>query len=278
MAELMAVTFEEHGALHYLDPDGVEYAVGDWVLYPTDDGPVVARCVWAPRRSAGSRTAVPVCLGRASEDDVRRDAEHRRQRVRIRDVAGALIARHGLPMKIVGTDFVSRPTEGVDRLSVVYFTAPGRVDFRTLVGELARALGSRVDLRQVSPRDAARMSGSLGNCGRDLCCANFLPDDPPVTSRHATDQGLAANPLQIAGACGRLLCCLAFEHPLYADFRSRAPAVGATVLTDEGPGRVVSHAALKDAVTVRTAGGVVTCPLLALRSVRQQPVQAEGPS
>ena len=132
--------------------------------------------------------------------------------------------RHGLAMKISASTTSTRrrrPTA-----LVVYFTAPHRVDFRSLVGELARSLDSRVDLRQVGSRDAARLTGGIGRCGRDLCCATFLKDFEPVSLRMAKAQDLPPNPLRISGACGRLLCCLKYEHPLYADFARDVPGVG----------------------------------------------------
>ena len=85
------------------------------------------------------------------------------------------------------------------------------------------------------------MQGGIGSCARELCCATFLPDFAPVTVRMAKDQDLALNPLKIAGACGRLMCCLKYEHPLYREFRASAPRVGTMVDTPEGPGRVVAH-------------------------------------
>ena len=132
-------------------------------------------------------------------------------------------------MKVTAVDFLS-----ADNVFVVYFSAPHRVDFRALVRDLGGRLKARVELRQIGPRDEARLQGGIGPCGRDLCCATFLKDFEPVSVRMAKDQDLPVNPLRIAGACGRLMCCLKYEHPLYQDFRKDAPPVGAHV---ETPGR-----------------------------------------
>src|SRR5207244_11592427 len=143
---------------------------------------------------------------------------------------------HGLPMKVVGVDHV------VDRNhTTVYFTAPHRVDFRALVRDLAATLSGKVDLRQLSARDEARLTGGIGSCGRELCCSTFLVDFEPVSVRMARDQDLPLNPLRISGACGKLMCCLKYEHPLYQDFAEQAPAVGSAVSTPEGDGTVVGH-------------------------------------
>ncbi len=100
------------------------------------------------------------------------------------------------------------------------------MDFRSLVRDLGATLHCRVELRQLSARDSARVQGGIGSCGRDLCCATFLTDFEPVTIRMAKDQDLPLNPLRISGACGRLMCCLKYEHPLYQQFQATAPAVG----------------------------------------------------
>jgi cell fate regulator YaaT (PSP1 superfamily) len=147
-----------------------------------------------------------------------------------------------------------------DEQIVVYFTAPHRVDFRALVSDLARALRARIDLRQIGSREGAKLTGGLGSCGRDLCCATFLTSFEPVSLRMAKLQDLPANPLRISGACGRLMCCLKYEHPLYAEFAESTPAVGSQVSTPAGEGTVVAHQVPADAVLVRVRGaGVQVC-------------------
>lgn len=260
MARVMAVAFERYGQLYYLDPGDREFAVGDWVLYPTDDGPEVAQVVWGAEEVDGY-DELPLCPGPATPADLERDATNRQMRADATQVAKELIARHRLPMKVVGVDFLDRSTE-FDRMVAVYYTAPRRVDFRQLLPELARALDARVDLRQVGARDAARLIGGIGSCGRELCCTTFLTDFEPVSMRLARVQGLPANPLQISGACGRLMCCLKYEHPLYVEFAGRAPAVGESVEVDGEPGVVVGHDVPGDRVVVRSQAGEVTrCPL-----------------
>ena len=260
MARVMAVSFERYGRLYYLDPGEREYRVGDRVLVPTEAGPEVAECVWAPEWvDDGGFADLPVCAGPADDTHLERDAENRRKRAQAKLVAKKLIRGQDLPMKVVGVDIVDSGEH--DQLTVLYFTAPHRVDFRALVGELARALRSRIDLRQIGSRDAARITGGLGSCGRDLCCATFLKDFEPVTLRMAKVQDLPPNPLKISGACGRLMCCLKYEHPLYAEFAATAPAVGSAVSTDEGEGVVVGHSVPADAVLVRMkdSGQVSSC-------------------
>jgi cell fate regulator YaaT (PSP1 superfamily) len=146
------------------------------------------------------------------------------------------------------------------------------VDFRELVRDLARGLQARIELRQVGARDEARLQGGIGPCGRDLCCATFLKDFEPVSVRMAKDQDLPLNPLKISGACGRLMCCLKYEHPLYQEFNAKAPATGTAVETPAGDGVVVGHNVPSDTVVVRLAasGRRCACSRADVCSPRQQ--------
>jgi cell fate regulator YaaT (PSP1 superfamily) len=246
MGMMMAVAFQRHGRLYYLDPGQYSPAVGDRVLVPTDSGPEVAECIWAPQWVSDEIDGLPVCAGLATDEHLTRDEANRARRAEGRVVARRLIREHGLPMKVIATDYVD-----TGNVLTVYFSAPHRVDFRALVRDLAARLRVRVELRQIGPRDEARLQGGIGPCGRDTCCSTFLKDFEPVSVRMAKDQQLPVNPLRIAGACGRLMCCLKYEHPLYQDFRESAPKIGASVDTPDGPGQVVGHSVPADSVVVR---------------------------
>jgi len=154
---------------------------------------------------------------------------------------------------------------------VIYFGAPDRVDFRALAKDLMTRLRCKVELRQVGPREEARLQGGIGSCGRDLCCATFLKDFEPVTIRMAKDQDLPVNPMRIAGACGRLMCCLKYEHPLYVNFKERAPALGSAVESPAGEGTVVGYSVPADQVVVKVAetGQRCACPAASVCGSRQ---------
>jgi len=227
--------------------------------------------VWAPEWIEEDGFAeLPVCAGPAGPEHLERDATNRRRRAEAKLAAKKLIKRNQLPMKVVAVDFIDSGVD-FDQLVVIYFTAPHRVDFRTLVSELARTLHARIDLRQIGSRDAARLVGGLGNCGRDLCCATFLKDFEPVSLRMAKVQDLPPNPLKISGACGRLMCCLKYEHPLYAEFARTAPAIGEQVALEDGDGVVVGHQVPADSVVIRmsASGATRSCSLAAACGARQ---------
>ena len=251
MGMLCAVSFNRYGRLYYLDPGDLAIGVGDKVLVPTDDGPEVAECVWAPQWVSEDTDGFPRVAGLAVDDDLRRDELIRRKKAEAKTAATRLIREHDLPMKVVAVDHVPESPGTSGGRTTIYFTAPHRVDFRSLVRDLGATLHCRVELRQLSARDSARVQGGIGSCGRDLCCATFLTDFEPVTVRMAKDQDLPLNPLRISGACGRLMCCLKYEHPLYQQFQASAPSVGSRVSTPDGEGRVVGHSVPRDSVVVR---------------------------
>ena len=128
----------------------------------------------------------------------------------------------------------------LDRSKIMfYFTADGRVDFRELVKDLAGIFHTRIELRQIGVRDESKMIGGLGICGQPFCCSRFLKDFQPVSIKMAKEQGLSLNPTKISGACGRLMCCLAYEENAYEYLNSIMPMVGSTVRTPDGLGTVL---------------------------------------
>jgi cell fate regulator YaaT (PSP1 superfamily) len=259
-----AVVFQRQGRLYYADPGGLTPSVGEHVLYPTDAGAEVAEVMWAPQWVSDDIGGLPVLVGMAADDDLDAATGSRKKRAAARVAAKRLIREHGLPMKLSGVDHTGDET-------TIYFTAPHRVDFRSLVRDLSATLNGRVTLRQLSARDEARLTGGIGSCGRELCCSTFLVDFEPVSVRMAKDQDLPMNPLRISGACGRLMCCLKYEHPLYQDFAEKAPAIGDSVETPEGDGTVVGHNVPGQTVVVRMAadGSKSTCALASVCSSRK---------
>jgi cell fate regulator YaaT (PSP1 superfamily) len=254
MGMVCAVSFERYGRLYYLDAGSHSPRVGDKVLVPTDDGPEVAECVWAAQWVSEDGAGFPQLAGIATDADLERDALVRRRKADAKVAAKRLVREHSLPMKVVGVDHLPAANR-----TTIYFTAPHRVDFRALVRDLGATLKCRVELRQLSARDEARVQGGIGPCGRDLCCATFLKDFEPVSIRMAKDQDLPLNPLRISGACGRLLCCLKYEHPLYVKAQQTMPAKGSLVETPDGPGRVIDYNVPGDTVRVRLAESGRSC-------------------
>jgi len=160
------------------------------------------------------------------------------------------VAQLGLPMKIVGAEY----SYDGSRLTF-FFAAERRVDFRDLVGDLARIFRTRIDLRQVGVRDEAKLIGGIGKCGRPLCCSTWLTGFSPVSIRMAKNQGLPLSPSEISGQCGRLLCCLRYEDDYYRAVRKEFPKEGKTVETEIGPVRVLHIDVLHEEARVRLEDG-----------------------
>lgn len=174
-----------------------------------------------------------------------RDDEHR-----VRQKTRELVAGHGLKMKVTEAEWQ------YDRNKlIIYFTADKRVDFRQLVRDLARTFRTRIELKQIGVRDEAALLGGVGRCGRELCCSTWLPELRPVSLQLAKDQRLSLNPAQISGCCGRLMCCLMYEHRTYVEARRRFPREGRTVQTSRGEERVVGVDIWSETISLRSPEG-----------------------
>jgi cell fate regulator YaaT (PSP1 superfamily) len=267
MGMLCAVTFTANGQLHYADPGPLRPQVGDMVMLPTEQGPVAARVVWAAEHTAEETEGFPTLTGMATESDLAAADQLRRVKARTLVASRRLIREHGLPMKVLAVD----PQTSTGK-TVIYYSSPETVDFRSLLRDLSATLGTRIELRQLAARDSVRVTGAIGSCGRDTCCSTFLKDFEPITLAMARDQDLPANPMRISGACGRLMCCLKYEHPLYQEFNAKAPATGTQVETPAGDGVVVGHNVPSDTVVVRLAasGRRCACSRADVCSPRQQ--------
>jgi cell fate regulator YaaT (PSP1 superfamily) len=200
---------------------------------PTGDTPEPAGAQHPIVRRASQEDVVQANQLRREEDDVRRNvADKARQ--------------HGLAMRISDAEW-----QWDRRKLTVFFTAEQRVDFRALVRELAGQYHTRIELRQIGVRDeAARLTG-VGRCGREYCCSTWLKDLSPVSLSLAKDQHLSLNPAQISGGCGRLLCCLRYEHEFYVASRKRFPKEGKSLRTARGVEKVVAVDIFRERVFVR---------------------------
>ena len=248
MPIVVGIRFKDSGKTYYFDPTQTDAVVqGQYVIVETARGLEMARVSELPHEveeSAIVGELKPVIRHATPEDDVRWKQLNSRQDELIKRCQEK-IDEHELPMGLVKAEY---SFDG-SRLTF-YFTADKRVDFRNLVRDLARTFRTRIELRQIGPRDEAKLLGGIGPCGRILCCATFLPDYARVSIKMAKDQDLPLNPSKISGVCGRLLCCLAYEHEQYIEMKAEMPRRGMWVQTPEGPGEVVNVNVLRSTVTV----------------------------
>jgi len=186
----------------------------------------------------------------ATAEDRRIASELRLNEEEVRRTVRDRVRQHNLPMKASDAEW-----QWDKRKLTIYFTAEQRVDFRALVRDLAGLFRTRIELRQIGARDEAKRLDGIGRCGRQLCISSWLPEGKPVSLSLAKAQGLSLNPVQISGPCGRLLCCLHYEHDFYVQQRKRFPKEGKTVKTAEGSERVISVDIFRERVTLRSEAG-----------------------
>lgn len=252
MPKAVGITFRPGGKIHYFDPQDLALVPGDEVIVPGPRGVEYGRVVTAIREvdPEGIEEPLRKVLRRATTRDREQLKENAAKEKEAYRTCKRLIQKHGLPMKLVGIDYV------FDGSCVVfYFTAEGRVDFRELVKDLASKLKMRIELRQVGVRDEAKMVGGLGPCGRDLCCSLFLSDFEPVSIKMAKEQDLPLNPSKISGICGRLMCCLKYEFEVYERFNEIAPLLGEEFEIDGDKGKVVAYDVPKERVIFELESG-----------------------
>ena len=250
MKKVISVRFKASGKAYYFDPTGFDVSEGDYVVVQTARGTECGEVVDGPRDvpdSQVSRELKPI-QRMADSVDVRRMEKNRADEKAAFELCNERIAAHKLEMKLVEAEY------NLDRSKILfYFTADGRVDFRELVKDLASALHTRIELRQIGVRDESKMKGGLGICGQPFCCSRFLKDFQPVSIKMAKEQGLSLNPAKISGACGRLMCCLSYEHKAYEYLNSITPMNGSVVRTPDGEGVVIEANPVSGMLKVRFA-------------------------
>ena len=185
-------------------------------------------------------------LRRATKEDIAHNTENRIKEAEALKACAEKIAAHKLDMNLVDAQYTFDNSK-----LLFYFTAEGRVDFRELVRDLAGLFRTRIELRQIGIRDESRLIGGLGMCGRPFCCTTFLSDFGQVSVKMAKEQGLSINTSKISGCCGRLMCCLRYEHESYAAEMALTPKKDTRVTTPDGLGTVVEAAPLSGMVKVR---------------------------
>jgi cell fate regulator YaaT (PSP1 superfamily) len=256
----------------YFASDADTAVIDGYVIVEADRGEdlgrVTATGAIAERKCSGCSTgcAAPVperrALRVAREEEVQRSLALRSDEARVRQVVREKVATHGLKMKVTEAEWQ------FDRNKLtVYFTAERRVDFRELVKDLARTFRTRIELKQIGVRDEAALLGGVGRCGRELCCSTWLRELKPVSLQLAKDQQLSLNPAQISGCCGRLMCCLTYEHSAYVEARKRFPREGKWLSTAQGRERVVAVDIWRERVVLKDEQGERrTLDLAALKS------------
>jgi cell fate regulator YaaT (PSP1 superfamily) len=236
--KVIGVIFEITKKRYYFEVlDNTEYKKGDKVIVDTARGQELGVVYAEPRELDEKDLVLPLkpVIKMASKEEYKYFLTLKEESNKAYDICKKKIFEHELPMKLVASEF----TYDKSKL-IFYFTAEGRIDFRKLVKDLAAIFKLRIELRQIGVRDEARILGTIGVCGLELCCRSFINKFDSVSIKMARDQGLVINPSKISGACGRLLCCIKYEYSQYGEALRGYPAVGQRVNTELGKGRVAS--------------------------------------
>jgi cell fate regulator YaaT (PSP1 superfamily) len=250
MDKIVGVRFRPGDKLYYCDAgDEITVDVADYAVVETPHGLDLAKVVISPGE-IDDRSELLKLIRRARAEDIEQAKQNQERGGEALVKCKEMATRLNLAMKPLLAHY------NLDGSHLtVFFGAGERVDFRELIRRLSRSLKTRVELRQVGPRDEARLVGGIGRCGYPLCCQTFLSDFLPVSIRMAKEQNLALNPTKISGLCGRLLCCLGYETKQYAQIKERMPKIGQEVSTPLGKGEVVDSNPLKETVTLRLEDG-----------------------
>ena len=236
MTACVGVAFKRVAKSYWFDPGGLTLDEGDRVVVETTRGLELGQVKIALRDVPADEIQAPLKrVLRLAED---RDLDQERQnRIRARQslaLCQEKVRQHHLPMKLLQAEY------NFDASQVtIYFAAEARVDFRDLVRDVAAQLRCKVQLHQVGARDQAKMIGGIGPCGLTLCCATFLSDFAPISMKMAKDQSLFLNPVKFSGVCGKLMCCLRYEHETTGEAQKRLPQIGEIVMSPHGQGKVM---------------------------------------
>lgn len=248
MTEIIGVRFKDAGKVYFFDPRNFKVKDGDCVVVETARG-MEFGFVASPNHKVSSTAIVsplrPV-LRIASKDDIDRYTLNKQLEKDAFPICQQKIKEHDLPMKLIETEYTFDNSK-----LIVYYSAENRVDFRELAKDLASVFRTRIELRQIGTRDEAKMIGGLGICGRPFCCSSFLQDFMQISIKMAKEQNLSLNSSKISGTCGKLMCCLRFEHETYEEEIRRTPPVDSVVKTADGIGTVCETSPLTGFIKVK---------------------------
>lgn len=248
----VGVSFKPAGRIYSFDPNGLEFQLHDRVITETARGVEIGKIKHLPREVTGEEISLPLkrVLRLATPADLEQVATNEERAAQALTLCRERVAARALPMKVMRAEYQ------FDRTQITfYFASEGRVDFRELVKDLAAQLRTRIQLHQIGARDAAKLLGGIGPCGRALCCSTWLTDFDAISMKMAKEQSLFLNPTKFSGVCGKLMCCLRYEYDHYRETKAQMPVLGGEVLTPDGPGRVAGHNVIKERVIVSLKEG-----------------------
>lgn len=254
MTEIIGVRFRDAGKVYFFAPGDNKISEGDCVIVETARGTEYGFVSAGNNMVPTSKIVPPLrpVIRIADEKDTERYEANKKLEAEAFEIFRQKIAEHGLDMKLIEAEYTFDNSK-----LLFYFSAEVRVDFRELVKDLASIFRTRIELRQIGIRDEAKMMGGLGVCGRPFCCSSFLSDFVQVSIKMAKEQNLSLNSSKISGTCGRLMCCLRYEHEVYEAELAQTPPIDSTVKTKDGVGTVTEINPLTGIIKVKLSDATV---------------------
>ncbi len=252
MTLVTGIRFKPAGKIYYFDRSGIELKIKDHVIVETSRGKELGTVEFVDKEVADDtlnsklKTIISVATDYDLEIKKQNDELARQALIECKKI----VENHNLNMNLIDSEYT------FDKHKLIfYFTAENRVDFRNLVKDLASKFRTRIELRQVGVRDEAKLIKSMGKCGVKICCSNWMGEFASVSIKMAKDQNLSLNPTKISGMCGRLMCCLNFEHETYVELEKKMAKNGEKVMTKDGEAIVIGVNIIKEELKVKHIKG-----------------------
>ncbi|MDR1472942.1 MAG: signal peptidase [Lactobacillales bacterium] len=243
--EVIGVCYKKNGPIHHFSPKGLKFSEGDYVIVRSNRGKEIAQVV-LPNYKQKFSNKINRIIAKATTSEISRSYELQKASILALRKSKNIVHKYDLDLKMVSAEYF------FDRSRLILsFCSESRIDFKKLLRILSSRFKTRVELRQIGVRDAAKVMGGVASCGRSLCCSTFLADFAPVSIKMAKRQDISLNPLKISGICGRLMCCLNYEDAVYKEERQSLPNLGDFVITSEGKGKVESISYLTRVLKIR---------------------------
>jgi cell fate regulator YaaT (PSP1 superfamily) len=254
MGKIIEIQVGDYRNVEFFDLNDVDCQRNDYVVLEVERGSEFGRVISDTTSVCKTSTSALAgkILRKATDGDLKQIANNQMKAQDAQNVCIRKIVERKLPMQIVKCEY----TFDCSKI-IFFFIAEGRVDFRTLVKDLAGIFRVRIELKQIGVRDRAKVVGGYGICGRELCCSSHLKSFHPLSIKMSKEQGLPLNPSRLSGVCGRIKCCMAYEYTVYKEYGRDLPHIGDKITTDDGKGRVIEVNVLKGIVTIDMGEGRV---------------------
>ncbi|MBP3634866.1 MAG: stage 0 sporulation protein [Bacilli bacterium] len=246
---VVGVIFKKYGKKYYFDCHNLNLKKNLTVIVETERGLQFGTVITNIIKMQKSKIHFPLkkVIRISTKKDYTNHLNNIKDEKKAFEKCNELIKKHNLDMKLVEVSYTFERTQ-------LFFTfiSSDRVDFRELAKDLAKIYKTRIELRQIGPRDKAKEIGGLGPCGRPLCCSSYLYTFDNITINMAKNQNIALNPGKINGECNRLLCCLSYEDEVYSELKKTMPSIGQIIKKDGKEGKIISVDVFKKSYKIET--------------------------